>query len=379
MRKLLLITMVMLSLQGFSQKYRIKSFYAEDGFQTWDYNYSDATGTNLVSINELELFDANDPKEFKDSLFYDDRGNVTKLATWQTYEGEWIFPCYVEYTYNEQNLRATRKNYNHFDGKWQLGGIQTYYYDEEGKMTEWIMAFDGVEVYQKGIIEYNEEGLKASETIMQYNFSTYELENSFFIENKYDDKGNLERVDEYTYDLASLTWIPQLIRINEYDEYNNCIMEEVRSAGGRPQERTNYTYDISVPIENVFYYSNPEGDYPILPQMKNMVKSYEYYAENDNGDLVYVTDFMFDYEMYETEAVEEVAFSTSIYPNPAQDFVMIESEANYVEVVDVYGRVMFATEMTDMLKVDMSGFATGIYFVKLHNNGATSVQKIMKD
>ena len=109
------------------------------------------------------------------------------------------------------------------------------------------------------------------------------------------------------------------------------------------------------------------------------MKSFEYYEENDNGELVYVTDFIFDYEVYDADAVEEVAFSTSIYPNPAQDFVMIESEANYVEVVDVYGRVVFATEMADMLKVDMSDFATGIYFVKLHNNGATSVQKIMKD
>ena len=110
-----------------------------------------------------------------------------------------------------------------------------------------------------------------------------------------------------------------------------------------------------------------------------MVKSYEYYAENDNGELVYVTDFNFDYEVYDADAVEEVAVSSSIYPNPAKDFVMIQSEADYVEVVDVYGRVVFATEMTDMLKVDMSDFATGIYFVKLHNNGATSVQKIMKD
>ena len=146
MKKFLLIVMVMLSLQGFSQKYRIAHLYSADGMEVWDYNYSDATSANLVSIDELELFDVNAPKEYIDSLFYDDRGNITKLATWQTYEGEWIFPCYVEYTYNEQNLRATRKNYNNFDGKWELGGIQTYYYDEEGKMTEWIMAFDGVEV-----------------------------------------------------------------------------------------------------------------------------------------------------------------------------------------------------------------------------------------
>ena len=58
---------------------------------------------------------------------------------------------------------------------------------------------------------------------------------------------------------------------------------------------------------------------------------------------------------------------------------MVESsEADYVEVVDVFGRVVFASEMNETVKVDMSEFASGIYFVKLQANGATSVQKIMK-
>ena len=373
MRKFLLVVMVMLSLQGFSQKYRISSFYAEDGWQTWDYNYSDATGTRLLTINEIELMT---PLELVDSLFYDEKGNIVKLSTWQKVEGEFIRSCYIVYEYNEQNLRATRKNYNNF-GTWELGGIYTYNYDENGNLTNWSLAFDGLDEYQKGVIEYNESGLKESETIQQYSKETYYLENSFLIECKYDENGNMTREDEFYW--AEGEWIPQLVRNNEYDEYNNCIMEEVATAGGRVQERTIYTYDPSISIDDVYHYVNPESDYPVLPQMKSMVKSYEYYAENDNGELVYVTDFIFDYEVYDADAVEEVAFSTSIYPNPAQDFVMIESEANYVEVVDVYGRVVFATEMTDMLKVDMSDFATGIYFVKLHNNGATSVQKIMKD
>ena len=76
MRKFLLIAMVMLCLPGFSQKYRIAHFYADDGWQSWDYNYSDATGTNLVSINEIELMT---PLELIDSLFYDDRGNIIRL------------------------------------------------------------------------------------------------------------------------------------------------------------------------------------------------------------------------------------------------------------------------------------------------------------
>ena len=111
-----------------------------------------------------------------------------------------------------------------------------------------------------------------------------------------------------------------------------------------------------------------------------MLKSFEFYAQNDNDALSYVTTYELGYEVVEgTTSVEEVAFESSVYPNPAQDYVMVESsEADYVEVVDVYGRVMFSSEMSESVRVDMSEFASGIYFVKLQAKGATAVQKIMK-
>lgn len=379
MKKLLLIVMVMLSLQGFSQKYRVTSVYSADGMEVWDYNYSDATSTNLVSISE-NIFLEEPPLECIDSLFYDENGNITRLSTWQKIEGEWIYACYVDYTYNEMNLRTSRKNYNEFDGHFELGGTYRYYYDEEGKMTEWAMEFFGIEEYEKGIVEYNEDGTKKSETTMQYNFSTYEMEYTVRYEYNYDDNKNLERETEFAYEFES--WVPQSYMQYEYDELGNCTLEESVTMSGRVEERKIFEYDTTVSIEDVYHYPNPEKDYPALEQqMKSMLKSYEFWAQNDADELIYVTDYMYDYEIYEDgDAVAEVNdVVANIYPNPAQDFVMIESEANYVEVVDVYGRVVFATEMTDMLKVDMSDFATGIYFVKLHNNGATSVQKIMKD
>ena len=115
------------------------------------------------------------------SLFYDERGNIVKLATWQKLDGEWLYACYVDYTYNEQNLRTSRTNYNDFHDGWgfQLGGVYRYNYDEECKMTDWALEFFGMDEYQKGLIEYDENGLKLTETIQQYNFGTYYLENNF--------------------------------------------------------------------------------------------------------------------------------------------------------------------------------------------------------
>ena len=145
MKKLLLIVMVMLSLQGFSQKYRVTSVYSADGMEVWDYNYSDVTGTNLVSISE-NIFLEEPPLECIDSLFYDEKGNIVKLSTWQKDEEEWVYSWYVEYTYNEQNLRATRKNYNNFGTTMELGGIYYYNYDVNGKMTDWRLEFLDLEI-----------------------------------------------------------------------------------------------------------------------------------------------------------------------------------------------------------------------------------------
>lgn len=376
MRKFLFVLMVMFALPGLSQNYsmRLAHLYADDGFETWDYIYSDPKGANLVCINETDF---TTQMECVDSLFHDANGNITKLATWQKVEGEWVYACYVEYAYDENNLKISRKNYNNFSTGWELGGIYYYNYDENGNMTDWRLEFFGLDEYQKGIIEYNEDGQKVSEIIQQYNFETYYLENSYLTEYEYDDNGNLVEEVEYYWEVG--TWTPKTIRTNEYDEFGNCLLAEQKTTSGVVQEKKVYEYDTNVSAENVYFYPNPESDFPTLPTFKSLLKSFEYWAQNDQYQLVYVTDYLLDYEVVEGESVEEVAFNSSIYPNPAQDFVMVESsEAEYVEVVDVYGRVVFSTEMSESVKVDMSEYASGIYFVKLQAEGLTSVQKIIK-
>ena len=376
MRKFLLIAMVMFTLPMFAQNYnlRLASIYSEDGYELWDYIYASPSNTHLVCINEADFTTS---MECIDSIFYDANGNIINLSTWQKLDNEWKNPCYIEYEYNDKNLRISRKNYNYFN-EWTLGGIYRYEYNEEGQMIGWSLEFGGNEEFQKATIEYNEEGYKTVEIIQQFNKETYYLENAYMTEFNYDINNNMIRSNEFFWDNG--IWSMQASRINEYDEYGNCILAEQTTATGTVQEKKVFAYDVALSGENVFYYPNPEDDYPQLPEAKkNLLKSFEYYAMNDSQELGLVTTYFLGYEAVEGASVEEVAFASSVYPNPAQDYVMVESsEANYVEVVDVYGRVVFATEMSETVKVDMSEFASGIYFVKLQANGATSVQKIMK-
>ena len=376
--------MVMFALPTFAQNYtmRLAHIFSDDGYETWDYIYSDPSNTDLLCINEID-FTTN--TECIDSIFYDERGNIVKLATWQNVpeKGGWIYACYVEYEYDENNLKISRTNYNDFGYGFELGGVYRYYY-EDGKMTSWELEFFDMPDYQKAMIEYDENGYKLSETMLNYDMSTYQHEFQFLTEYEYDADYNLIRENEFKPEAGS--WVLNTSRINEFDEYGNCIKADQVTAAGTVQERKIFEYDTEVSADKVFYYPNPEADYPQLPEAKvNLLKSFEFHAQNDANELAYVTTYFLDYAVVgnnnedDTTSVQEVAFASSVYPNPAQDYVMVESsEADYVEVVDVYGRVMFSSEMSESVRVDMSEFASGIYFVKLQANGATSVQKIMK-
>lgn len=371
--------MVMFTLPTFAQNYqmRVSGFMAEDSWEAYDYVYGSPKGTDLLCVNKHDFIT---PMEYIDSLTMDENGRILRLATWQQFEGEWVYACYIDYTYNEMGLRTSRKNYNNFSGNFELGGTYYYNYDENGKMTDWKLDFMNIDpAYQMATLEYNEDGSLKKELIKQYNFSTYYIEDAYLTEYEYDENGNMTRSIEYFND-GTGTWVPQMYRVNEYDELGNCTLSQTTTATGLVQDKRIFTYDTQYLAENIYHYENPEDDFPILPQMKNLLKSFEYYAINDMNELVYVTDYLLNYEVIGGESVEEVAINSSIYPNPAQDYIMIESnDAEYVEVVDVYGRVVYSAEMNGSVKVNMSDFATGVYFVKLQANGETSVQKVVKD
>ena len=468
MRKFLLIALVFLATQAFAQKdyqFRISSFMSEDALLMHTYNYAEATGTDLSGIHVVDASEPSFPYEAIDSLHYDENGNVTRLATHQLLNNVYELVCYCDYTYNEMNLRTTRKNYNVFNGNHELGGTYYYNYNEEGQMTDWLLEFAGID-YQKGELSYYDNGLLHIE-LFQTDLFTGTFENDTYIEYFYDEDGNQTESHEYLWSKETNQWELEKIEIREYDEVGNCTQVMSTSASGAPQVKYVYKYDDKVLAENIYFSPNPENDFPVFPQMHNMLTSYEFWALDQNGGgLVYVLDYLLNYEQIgeiglsvtanaeqdticlneslnlsvevyggtgdytyswtpaellddaesqnpvatPTEAgevtftvtvddgletveasvtilvkdcisVEEnILNNVSIYPNPAEDFIMINSEnVEFAEVIDIYGRVITASEINGETRIDMSNFANGIYYVRLHRNGETAVQKVVKN
>ena len=473
MRKFLLIMLVFLAAQTFAQQdyqFRISSFMSEDGAFMNTYNYAEATGTDLRSIDKVDFIDPSFPYQAIDSITYDAEGRITRLATYQLLGDVYSLVCFVDYTYNELGLRETRKNYNVWGDEIPTNpdGIITYIYNDNNQLIEEEMDFAGG-IYQITEYTYYDDGMLETTTIkLNPNFppSGDVFVNSFKQQYFYDD--NNYEVERHDYEWGeSESWEMQAIEVRDYDDLGNCTAVTSTTPSGNPQVKYVYKYDEKTLAENIYFYDNPEGDFPEFPQMHNMLTSYEFWALDDNGGgLVYVFDYLVNYEQIgeiglsvtanaeqdticlneslnlsvevyggtgdytfswtpaellddaesqnpvatPTEAgevtftvtvddgletveasvtilvkdcisVEENHFNNvNIYPNPAEDFIMINSEnVEFAEVIDIYGRVITASEINGETRIDMSNFADGIYYVRLHSNGETAVQKVVKN
>ena len=74
------------------------------------------------------------------------------------------------------------------------------------------------------------------------------------------------------------------------------------------------------------------------------------------------------------------AFNTSIYPNPAKDVIIVNSEVEgaSLTITDQKGRVMYSEAFNQTKTISIESFDAGIYFVAIEKEGALSTQKFVK-
>lgn len=80
-------------------------------------------------------------------------------------------------------------------------------------------------------------------------------------------------------------------------------------------------------------------------------------------------------------SVIEPQLGIDIYPNPTSNQLIIRSESNEVieaSFINTYGQVVLTKKLTQSTNtIDVSGFAKGVYFVKILIDGQIGVQKVI--
>jgi hypothetical protein len=110
------------------------------------------------------------------------------------------------------------------------------------------------------------------------------------------------------------------------------------------------------------------------------------------GISVYSEETLFA-TLHENDTIEDhvdeyLLSSIKLYPNPANEYVNLQCTMNdvqleSVEVIDVYGKVARTIVGTDssplQTRINISGLAGGIYFVRVTTDKGMVIKKFVKE
>lgn len=309
-----------------------------------------------------------------DSLYYDERGNIIRIDFFQYYDNEWIFPSYITYTYDDNNHRLTRTNYNDWGSGFELQGIYTYSYDGD-LLTSYEMTLGGT-LLMRGTYSYDTDG-HCTQCLEEYNDAwggtgwSYSALTTY----TYDDAGNCTNE---TYSYWQNGWVPDSSIDRLFDANGNCKQREKRS-NGQVADRVTYSYDEACTIDHVLMPYHPEPNYT-WEQFAHRPLRYAWEAANDGGQLIYVCDYIFEYGVFEGVPQHEmpIADMMVIYPNPTQGEMTLSLEGlRRYEIIDMNGKTVMQGQANEKLHtIDVSALASGLYLVKAYNGQSWSISKV---
>ncbi len=354
-----------------AQDYFLDRFYSDDGVDQVQFYYN---ADNLLESYRSTSIMNGEVSDFIDSLQYDERGNVIRINFYQYYDNEWIFPSYIVYTYDDNNHRLTRTNYNDFGSGFLLQGIYTYSYEGD-LLTSYEMTLGGT-LLMRGNYTYDANG-HCTQCLEEYNdaWGGTGWTNSALVTYTYDDAGNCTH-EAYSY--WQNGWVPESNIERIYDAQGNCLQRERRS-NGQVVDRVVYAYDETCTIDHVLMPFHPEPN-ESWDQFANRPLSYAWETANDEGQLIYVCDYIFKYGAFESVTQHEapVMDMMVVYPNPTQGEMILSLEGlRCYEIINMNGQtVMQGQASGKQHTIDVSALASGLYLVKAYNGKNWCISKV---
>ena len=385
MKRILLICIsITLTFAGFSQVFKQKKEFSlseirsSDDLEYIKYSY---TNDMLMLSRKVRT---EDNIQSIDSLLYDEFNNIARLNTYQLLDNKWVHVFYLDYTYDENGNCLTRTNYNSFGTpEFTIGGIYNYYYDEDNKLTNWELYIGGTDLLQVSTLTYNADGKVIQEIGQNVNWGNYE--NSYKVDYQYNSDGTLNIISHSIWSASS--WNDYTTDLFFYDEHKNCIKWD-HKLGTRVVDRNEYEYDMEYTSDQIVMPVEPDAylDVSSLVAMNNKVTLKHWYTMNDNtGELVYVCDYIYDYDIIDYTSVPNHGFNTEnvrIFPNPASDLITISGDntiINNIDVVDNTGKIVL--KETNLNKgetnLDITTLKSGIYYLRLLTSKGVVTEKLV--
>ena len=375
--------------------------YLYDDWETeYVYEYAYDEQDRLIAMMDYE-------DNSKEEYVYNAQGLVEEIYRYDyRYDGTWQLYAKSVLTYDEDNRLVLSVGYDFGDGDWvesskrtwdyEAGLLQVetdyladgnggwtptekteYSYNEEGLCIEEIESewYGGWTAWTKIVYQYNAQQL-CSEKI-EYEWGGGTWNNMYKNTYDYDEAGNLLTEIAYYLQLVTEEWEYRNRYEYVYDADNNCTDY---------YEYYHYFGEDDWDLETVFHttYGTPgiacisglslmwdlfEFPFPISNKVEQLVL--------DDSEEVYCLDFHYS----STVGIDEsTAGMFGVYPNPAKDFLVLETQDfaslqfQTYRISNMMGQMLLQGQIMDETQqIDVSGLAEGMYFVTVGN----STQKIV--
>lgn len=342
------------------------SYKSDDNYEFHTFAYND-------DQKVIAIFDTvSNQLAYYDSITYNNLGQLIRIDGWQWMEQDsfWKKVNYIEYTYNEQGLLASRTNYNSVTD-WSVGGIYEYRYNEQGQIiiSELTMAD---RIFGNQIYEYENGKLKS----ITYNFDLFGsgMEPSEIQEYSYNStNGFVDEINTSYYEDGD--WLFDNKQKYFYDENGNCTEYRVTDNRNNVVEKSLFEYDSRLLADAIIPYS-PEMERPKTFNNTNLYTIEHWFTVDDDHVLQYVCDYQYKYQDITGIDNNEEASSTTIFPNPASEFITIEN-GGAIEIFDMQGRIVKTANASIHEQISVSDLPSGNYIIKISNEKGISGEKLI--
>lgn len=323
--------------------------------------------------------------QVRDSLLYDNSNNITKIDGHQLMNGTWIKVSFIDYTYDANGNSTSRLNYNSFGGTtFTLGGVYNYHY-ENNQLTSWELLMGGTDLVKMATLTYNTDG-KIVKQLAQDTWNSGSFENSWKIDYIYNTDGTLKTSNQSFWDGIS-SWDSAGGDWFYYDDNKNCIKWEFKS-GNTVTNKNEYEYNLDFTVDQIVFPINPEEQAlkKGLVEMNNMVTLNHWYTENDQGNLVYICDYIYSYDLIGIVGVpihDQIVDNLRIYPNPTSDLITVSSgkkSIQNIDIIDTMEKLVFKESNLNKKEtnLDLSSLSSGVYYIRLSTSKGIVTQKLVK-
>ncbi len=359
----------------------------------YQYTYSyDTNGNEILKVKDV-WDNANNQwvQDYKKENSYDaDTNHLSEITySWNADSSKWIGNTKDAYNYNANNYITKREYYtwNTDSADWRYLFKEDYTYDANGKLIEYLKN------------SWNYDSLKLAKD-MKYEYLNY------------DSGGHVTHFRSYLWDADSAYWKNYTKRFYEYDSANNLTLEEsyiwdgvTYHWKGFGKEERIYDHQGDLTFMAIYDwddvnkqwigYTKREFIYDYSCSAKELIANTKYSSmtvdnkidrltiyqyKNDNWQLG--VDYIYHYtSLGVNDTPQEYAEGLQIYPNPADDYLMIatgnDEETLTIELYNIQGSKVLQREITGNSRLAVGHLNKGSYVCRVKVADMMYIEKVM--